>query len=67
VSAEDAAFARALSGTIRDLDIDAFADGVLAHRNGLAFHENPHGGAQVKTVARLSWAYGWNERALAHG
>lgn len=49
--------------TIRDLDIDAFADGVLAHRNGAEFHENPDG--HVPTVRRFSWSMGWNERALA--
>lgn len=48
--------------TVRDLNIDAFADGVLAHRVGLEFHENPHGDAP--TLSRLSWALGWNERAL---
>jgi hypothetical protein len=48
--------------TIRDMDIDAFADGVLAHRNGAKFHENPYG--MALTVRRLSWGMGWNERAL---
>lgn len=50
--------------SMRDLDLDAFADGVVAHRAGLGFHENPHG-ADALTVARLSWSMGWNERALA--
>jgi len=49
--------------TIRDYDIDAFADGIIAHRAGAGFHENPHG-ANALTVARLSWSMGWNERAL---
>lgn len=62
---EVAAYERALRGkNFRDLDIDAFADGVLAHRAGAAFHENPHG-TNALTVARLSWSMGWNERALA--
>ena len=51
--------------TIRDLDIDAFADGVAAHRDGLAFCDNPHG-ADALTLPRLSWTMGWNERALRH-
>ncbi|HTI78915.1 MAG TPA: hypothetical protein VL614_00540 [Acetobacteraceae bacterium] len=51
--------------TLRDLDIDAFADGVLAHRAGLGFHENPHR-AHWLSVKRLSWAMGWNERAIQH-
>lgn len=50
------------SATVRDLDLDAFAEGVLAHRAGKAFHENPDGAAP--TVRRLSWSIGWNERAL---
>jgi hypothetical protein len=41
------------------LDIDAFADGILAHRAGVELHENPHSGDNV----RLSWSIGWNERA----
>jgi hypothetical protein len=55
-------FLMARPPSIRDMDIDAFADGVLAHRNGLQFHENPDGNAS--TVRRLSWSLGWNERAL---
>lgn len=54
---------RAESLSIRDLDLDAFADGVAAHRAGNGFHENPHGTAAL-TPARLSWSMGWNERAL---
>lgn len=50
--------------SIRDLDLDAFADGIAAHRNGAGFHENPHGPNRL-TVRRLSWSLGWNERALA--
>lgn len=64
----DAAYERAIRRellTIRDLDIDAFADGVAAHRSGLGFHENPHG-TDALTLPRLSWAMGWNERALHH-
>lgn len=49
--------------TTRDLDLDAFADGVLAHRGGAEFHENPHG-TDALTLRRLSWSMGWNERAL---
>ena len=49
--------------TVRDLDLDAFADGILAHRAGLGFHENPYG-SDALTVRRLSWHVGWNERAL---
>lgn len=48
--------------TMHDLDLDAFADGVLAHRAGKAFHENPDGSAP--TARRLSWSLGWNARAL---
>lgn len=48
--------------SLRDLDLDAFADGVVAHRAGLAFHMNPYG--VERTGRRLSWSYGWNERAL---
>jgi hypothetical protein len=48
---------------LRDLDLDAFADGVLAHRTGIQWHENPHG-PDAMTRRRLSWAMGWNERAL---
>ncbi len=62
---EEPAFVQALnkaSLTTRDLDIDAFADGVLAHRNGAHFHENPH--SDAPTLRRLSWSMGWNERAL---
>jgi hypothetical protein len=47
---------------IRDLDLDAFADGVLAHRAGWPFHDNPH---RDLLLAGLSWRMGWNERALA--
>jgi hypothetical protein len=63
--AEEQAFAALLrkpTFNIRDMDIDAFADGVLAHRNGAGFHENPDG--MAPTVRRLSWSFGWNERAL---
>ena len=49
--------------TMRDLDIDAFADGVVSHRTGLGFHENPH--RDRNTIQRWSWSMGWNERALA--
>jgi hypothetical protein len=49
--------------SVRDLDIDAFADGIVAHRSGAGFHENPHG-TDALTVSRLSWSFGWNERAL---
>lgn len=51
--------------TLRDFNMDAFADGVIAHRNGKGFHENPFG-ANTLSVRRLSWSYGWNERALQH-
>ena len=50
--------------TMRDIDLDAFADGVIAHRLGREFHENPDG--MASTVRRLSWSMGWNERALQH-
>jgi hypothetical protein len=49
---------------VRLMDVDAFAAGVIAHREGLGFHENPHGATSEQTVARLSWHMGWNERAL---
>ena len=66
--AEEAEFVRVLhspgpSLSVRDLDLDAFAQGILAHRAGLAFHENPHG-FDTPTVQRLSWHLGWNERGL---
>lgn len=66
MSDEEARYTRALGKshlTMRDLNIDAFADGILAHRNGVAFHENPHG-TDALTISRLSWSQGWNERAL---
>ncbi len=66
ITAEEEGYRRALSKdcvSIRDFDIDAFADGVVAHRNGVQFHENPHG-ADALTLRRLSWTIGWNERAL---
>jgi hypothetical protein len=47
--------------TIRDIDLDAFVDGVMAHRIGLPFHACPH---PAQSVAGLSWRLGWNERAL---
>jgi len=61
----EAAYLRMLHATslsLRHLDLDAYADGIVAHRNGAEYHQNPHGG--VLTVARLSWHLGWNERAL---
>jgi len=65
MSEERAAFEKALRATsIRDFDLDAFADGIIAHRNGKGFHENPDG--MAATVRRLSWSMGWNERALQH-
>ncbi len=47
---------------LRDLDLDAFADGIAAHRDGRPFHDNPHG--HGPSLRRLSWHLGWNERAL---
>lgn len=68
MSDDEAAFVKALrTNSIRDFDLDAFAEGVLAHREGKGFHENPYGGADVRSLARWSWHYGWNERALRHG
>ena len=68
MSDDEAAYVRALkANTLRSLDLDAFADGIIAHRDGKQFHENPHGGADVPSLNRYSWAYGWNERALKHG
>lgn len=64
--AEEAAYVAAIRKdilSVRDLDIDAFADGVVAHRAGVEFHRNPHG-TDAPTLARLSWSIGWNERAL---
>lgn len=57
-------FLEAKESSYRDLDIDAFADGVIAHRNGLGFHENPYG-TDTGTIQRLSWTLGWNERGVA--
>ena len=51
------------NASIRDLDLDALADGILAHRDGVAWHKNPHG-PDALTRRRLSWAIGWNERAI---
>jgi hypothetical protein len=71
MSTADPRYERLLRGgaTLRDLDLDAFADGILAHREGLGFHQNPHqdphGEGLTFTAARLSWTLGWNERALA--
>lgn len=65
IAAEEQEYVRVLNEggpTLRNCDIDAFADGVLAHRMGEAFHQNPDGIAC--SVRRLSWAMGWNERAL---
>jgi hypothetical protein len=62
---ETAEFERVLLSrgeSIADLSIDAFADGVIAHREGKEFHENP--GGIAPTLSRLSWSLGWNERAL---
>lgn len=56
------AFLKKENYSIRDLDLDAFADGIVAHRQGKEFHENPDGHAP--TMRRLSWSIGWNERAL---
>lgn len=67
---EEEAYLRALNArgaSIRSLDIDVFADGVMAHRMGREFHENPHGGIDARTIKRLSWSMGWNERALQKG
>ena len=51
--------------TIRDFDLDAFAEGVLAHRNNKGFHENPfRAEGHDLELKRLSWSMGWNERAL---
>lgn len=58
------AFLANKEATIRDMDVDAFADGIVAHRNGLGFHENPHG-TDALTIQRLSWSLGWNERGIA--
>lgn len=45
------------------LDVDAFADGIIAHRQGIQFHENPRR-ETYRSLWRLSWDYGWNQRAL---
>jgi hypothetical protein len=64
MTSEAVRFQRLLhAASTRDLDLDAFADGVIAHREGKGFHENPDG--MAPTVRRLSWSMGWNERALA--
>lgn len=64
--AEDRAeFKRAMRTSLESIavfSIDAFADGVVAHREGKKFHENPRG--TEPTLSRLSWSFGWNERAL---
>jgi hypothetical protein len=53
---------RGLRHHLRLVDLDALADGIVAHRRGQGFHENPDGDAL--TAKRLSWSIGWNERAL---
>lgn len=61
-----AGYTRAMTApsmTVRALNIDCFADGVVAHRVGKEFHENPHR-EHFESLWRLSWAMGWNERAL---
>ena len=66
INAGEAAYLALLmnkNASLRDLDLDALADGILAHRDGLGFHENPHR-PDAMTRRRLSWAIGWNERAL---
>lgn len=57
-----AALFRKPSFTVRDLDLDAFADGIVAHRNDLGFHECPF--PDRGSWSALSWRIGWNERAL---
>lgn len=67
VDTEKAAYLRLLRANaghqLAYIDLDAFADGIVAHRAGVAFHQNPHG-PDALTAARLSWSMGWNERAL---
>jgi len=46
------------------LDIDAFADGIIAHRANVGFRENPHG-TDTLSVKRSSWSLGWSKRALS--
>jgi hypothetical protein len=63
---EIAAFRRIISAnpqSNRDVDLDAYADGIVAHREGRGFHENP-AGPNAATPLRLSWHLGWNDRAL---
>jgi hypothetical protein len=47
--------------SLRDLDLDALALGILAHANNQPFHSNPF---LENTIAGLCWRIGWNERAL---
>lgn len=65
--AEEHAYMRLVAGAeinllTLDFDLDAFAEGILAHRDGAKFHDNPDGTAA--TPRRLCWSIGWNERAL---
>jgi hypothetical protein len=56
------------SWTVSDLDLDKFADGIVAHRSGKALHDNPYGWDDLDTlthddhVGSASWAAGWRQR-----
>ena len=43
-----------------DIDLDAYAYGILGHRAGLSLAENPY----RDQLMRWSWTDGWTERAL---
>lgn len=43
-----------------EFDIDIYADGIIAHRDGTKVYENPYRG--IDTYQYLSWHKGWNDR-----
>lgn len=64
--ADEEGFERAMTASplsLDHLDMDAYADGVIAHRQGVPFHGNPHL-PNWRSLRRLSWGLGWNQRAL---
>jgi hypothetical protein len=54
--------------TVSDLDLDAFADGIVAHRSGKTLQDSPYVTRMIDTlthdesVGLHSWAIGWQQR-----